>query len=354
MIERMRSGLFGSRAGYMAFQGILALTLFGAFIHFSSRVGRNFALSSAATNLAHSLNVVSDSAQAFLDANAGPLSRALSEEGKNREHLVVTLEGVRDDAGEDIMLDGEKNLSGYLPVRFGKTRFDQEIRLYVFAGPGGGLHGLLATYGGKPFARDASRKERQDYLAVARKVVSLNGFGMSATEDRDDVSGHPAFIGENDTWRFPLGAAAYGSVPVGDFPEGQLARPLFTARKGSGEGVLYRTMIDGREDLNTMSTELRMAGHEILDAGTIHIRQAGAGASGNGIAMEPHKAGGDTPGTVTRVCAARANDGAGEAFIFVTDGSDGQSGIWLCLNGNARRVLDTGEEPRRGRGRTPF
>lgn len=357
-----------SKKGLSHVSIIAGLALIGALLGFVARVGEELRVSSIATSYAHYLNLAARGAQNYLDANTTILAGQITDE---TPYIVVTPTGVEDANGNQVSFTGEAGhgLRDYFPASVKKTRFNQDIRLYVYKGADGTVHGLVATNGGVPETEAEKSDARIRYMNIAHKVSGMNGFGVAMSKDASGAAIDPGVQGVSGDWVFPFDDSDHGSIPA--FPDGQLARPLYAFTTSGRDDVLYRTEIDGRDELNAMRTDLHMNGWQITDAGTIRISQkptlvgtdesetANVPASGNGLVIEPYVISNDADiaTAADTICSHADSDAdpekpdgfmftisretAGDVAAGVNYAANDLNGLWMCMNGRARLFSDS-------------
>lgn len=306
------------RRGFSSVEIIALIAAMGVMIAIAGRMGGELSRVSAAASLSHTLSMTAASARNYLESRKEDLAAHL----QGRDHIYATRNGLFDANG--ILLDPEGGFGAWLPARTGKTRFGQEARLYLYNGPDGVPRAILATWGGLPARKGQNASSRKRYMAVARKVVGMNGFGISASRTPAGARMEPAFVGDSGMWRFPFDDPEYGMIPASEFPDGQLARPIQIFTPKPSGNVLYR--VDAGE-LNTMRTGIDMDGNDIRHAGTI---EAG------GVVLSPLDAGKSAREISGSICQNHP-----EGFTFTMSDADGElGGLWFCMNGKARLVSD--------------
>ena len=344
----------GRKRGAISLEMLGVLVMFGIFLGYAAIQGDETRKTGYATALAQHLNAASKGSQNFLDAN----TTLLREKLETANWLVVTQTDIRDNNGTAVTIPGDANdgLRRYLPVNMRTTRYGQQVRLYVYKGDSGSIHGLLSTAGGHPAG---TAKQREDYMRIARQTAGMNGFGIRIA---NNVAGTAvnAIVGPNDSWRFLFSNPDYGNIPISEVPEGQLAKPMYAFSATAKDDFLYRVEVPGHPELNAMQTDLHMNGNTITDVGTITISQkpviqgttdyADVPPGGNGLVIEPYNTSGDVSTAAESVCkgVGGAANKKPDGFLFTvsTEVAGGQSqndlnGLYMCMDNEARLISDS-------------
>lgn len=332
------------KSGMISIEMIGIIAILGAIIAFSAYLGIDFRQSQAAASLVSTLNISYKAAQAFLDAEGKDLAVNLktpsdttsdtvdtTDPATSYKYIRVLFNDIEGCNGTCVSL--RKNptdkigLSKYMGVNKNLTRFNQEIQFFLYKDSAGQVQGFLAT----KLPNVLTAKEFKDYQQIANKVVKFGSFGSLLKDD----GGKLEFVGEADSWRFPL-EDAERTLDLTDFYDdksiGELGRPVMgTNAVAEVAPFLYRISIDGNPKLNQMQTDLSMGTHEIKDAGAITINPA----------EDPST---DTTTLADQKCKDSKNV---DGYIFTlkgekdTNSNTDDGGIYVCMDGKARLVSDT-------------
>lgn len=366
------------RRGAMSIEMMGVIAVIGMFLTFAAQQADQTRETARAAGFAQQLNMAAKAGQNYLDANAASLLAELSG-ATPKPYLVVEQDRITDNLGQelpDMTGDSARGLERYMPVSFNSTRYGQRVRMHVYKGADGAIHALVGTYGGEPAEGNfQNTKAYPRYMSVARQAASMNGFGIMTEKNVAGSQTINRVVGPGGTWEFIPEDADYGNIPLGDFQDGQLARPLYAYSATVKDDLLYRTEIEGHPELNAMQTDFHMNGYQITDTGTITISQrpqimgtdpveyGDPAPGGNGLVIQPYLTDGAAiHDEAQKVCDAgqynkpdghiftmsRRLDGAGDGGTN-PDGTsnphgqadDDLNGIWICLHGQARLISDS-------------
>lgn len=207
---------------------------------------------------------------------------------------------------------------GYLPATFQTTNpWNQTYTLYVTQPSAGNLQGLVVTSGGEGHTAAQPAFGNRIIPETAAMAGAIGGYFPTG-----DIPGQAAGVvqGAYGGWQFALAGT--------DIPNpgaGRLAALAYFSSGTLANDYLYRVEIPGYPELNTMSTNLHMAGNRInMGGGDV----GGAGAEGIGRLNFEGKLHGDFP------CAS--SDDEGTVFF------DQDEGLYVCRNGEKEIIADTG------------